>query len=347
MNEVSPGIFRLQVPIPNNPLEYTNVYLVRGDGRGAGRRGGRYLLVDVGMDTDEAFAALERQLGEIGAAFTAISQIVVTHAHMDHYGLAGRVKDLSGATLALHRIESESFATGRGGPGSAMFEQFERWLRANGFPLAELAQPHPGPAQGHRRFDKLATPDVILEDGDEVTAGDFLFRVIWTPGHAPGHVCLFDARHRVLLAGDHVLPVTTPNVSLRSPDGSPLSDFITSLKKVRDLDVGLILPAHEQSFTDLRGRIDELLRHHRQRLDEVLATLADGPVTAYQVSSGVTWMPETGGARFESLPYWDRRMAVGETLAHLEALRVEGAVEKIERAGVTYYRRTAGGKAGV
>ncbi len=342
MNEVSPGIFRLQVPIPNNPLGHTNVYLVRGDGR--------YLLVDVGMDTEEAFAALERQLGEIGAAFTDISQIVVTHAHMDHYGLAGRVKELSGATLALHRIESESFAgdrsTGRG-PGPAMFEQFEQWLRANGFPPAELAQPHPGPAQGYRRFDRLATPDVILEDGDLVTAGDFLFRVIWTPGHAPGHVCLFDARHHVLLAGDHVLPVTTPNVSLRSPDGSPLSDFIASLKKVRDLDARLVLPAHEQPFTDLRGRIDELLRHHRQRLDEVLATLADGPVTAYQVSQGVTWMPETGGTRFESLPYWDQRMAVGETLAHLEALRVEGAVEKTEHSGITYYRRTAGGKAGV
>lgn len=332
MNEVLPGVFRLQVPIPNNPLEYTNVYLVRGDGR--------YLLVDVGMDTDEAFAALERQLGEVGAAFKDISQIVVTHAHMDHYGLAAHVKELSGATLALHRIEGQSLAGGRG-PGNVMFEQFEQWLHANGFPPAEIAPPHPGPAHDHRRFAQMATPDLFLEDGDTITAGDFRFTVVWTPGHAPGHVCLFDAGHRVLLAGDHVLPVTTPNVSLRSPDGSPLSDFIASLKKVRDLDVRLVLPAHEQPFTDLPGRVDELLQHHRQRLDEILATLAGGPVTAYQVSQGVTWMPETGGTRFEALPYWERRMAVGETLAHLETLRVDGAVERTERSGVTYYRRTA------
>jgi len=331
MNEVSPGIFRLQVPIPNNPLEFTNVYLVRGDDG--------YLLVDVGMDTEEAFVALERQLAEIGAALKDIAQIVVTHAHMDHYGLAGRVKELSGATLALHRIESQSFTGGRG-PGLAMLDQFERWLRANGFPPAELAQLHPGPAHDHRRFAQPAVPDVILEDGDEITTGAFRFKAIWTPGHAPGHVCLFDSGHRVLLAGDHVLPVTTPNVSLRSPDGSPLSDFIASLKKVRDLDVRLVLPAHEQPFTDLAGRVDAIIAHHRQRLDEILAALADGPATAYQVSQGVAWMPEMGGARFESLAYWDRRMAVTETLAHLEALRAEGAVGKSERSGVTYYRRT-------
>ena len=335
MSEVLPGIFRLQVPIPNNPLEYTNVYLVRGNGR--------YLLVDVGMDTDEALGALERQLAEIGIAFRDIAQIVVTHAHSDHYGLAGRVKELSGATIALHRIESQSLASGRG-LGSAVFEQFERWLSANGFPPAELAQPHFGPAHDHRRFERQAIPDVLLEDGDEIATGDFRFTVIWTPGHAPGHVCLFDARHHVLLAGDHVLPVTTPNVSLRSPDGSPLSDFITSLKKVRDLDARLVLPAHEQSFTDLRGRIDELMLHHRQRLDEILAALADGPMTAYGVSQGVTWMPETGGVRFESLPFWERRMAVGETLAHLEALRIEGTVEKTESSGTAYYRRRAGGR---
>ncbi len=331
MNEVSPGIFRLQVPIPNNPLEFTSVYLVRGHGE--------YLLVDVGMDTEEAFAALERQLGEAGVGFKDISQIVVTHAHMDHYGLAGRVKRLSGATLALHRIEGQAFGRGHG-PAPAMFDQFEQWLRANGFPPAELTQPHPGPGHDHRRFGQLATPDLLLEDGSVVTAGDFRFTVVWTPGHAPGHVCLFEARRRVLLAGDHVLPVTTPNVSLRSPDGSPLSDFIASLKKVRGLDVGLVLPAHEQPFTDLPGRVDGIIAHHRHRLDEIMATLADGAVTAYDVSQGVTWMPETGGARFESLAYWDRRMAVSETLAHLEALRVDGAVEKVERSGVTYYRRT-------
>ncbi len=332
MKEVLPGIFRLQVPIPNNPLEFTNVYLVRA---AAG-----CLLVDVGMDTDDAFAALERQLVEIGVSFKDIAQIVVTHAHMDHYGLAGRVKELSGARLALHRIESESITASRG-PQPAVFGQFEQWLRANGFPPAELSQPQPGPAHDHRRWGELAVPDLKLEDGAEITAGDFSFRVIWTPGHASGHICLFDGARRVLLAGDHVLPVTTPNVGLRSADGSPLSDFMASLKRVRDLDVGLVLPAHEEPFTDLPGRVDQIVAHHRHRLDEVLAALADGPETAYDVSQGVTWMPEMGGTRFASLPYWDRRMAVTETLAHLEALRVGGAVEKSEQAGVVYYRRTA------
>ena len=110
MNEVIPGIFHLPLPIPNPGLDHVNTYLVRADGE--------FLLIDTGWDTPEVFDSLKGQLTEIGVSFEDISRIVVTHIHVDHYGLAGRLKQLSQAEIALHYVEKRTIFQG-GGPFSA------------------------------------------------------------------------------------------------------------------------------------------------------------------------------------------------------------------------------------
>ena len=104
MIEVVPGIYQLQLPLPSPDifLGYVNIYLIRGDGE--------YLLVDTGWNTEEAFNSLKRQLSEIGVDFGDISQIVATHVHPDHYGMAGRLKQLSQAEIALHYRDKELIA---------------------------------------------------------------------------------------------------------------------------------------------------------------------------------------------------------------------------------------------
>jgi glyoxylase-like metal-dependent hydrolase (beta-lactamase superfamily II) len=165
--------------------------------------------------------------------------------------------------------------------------------------------------------------------------------VVWTPGHSPGHICLYDAQRKVFFSGDHILPVITPNISLRLPSaGNPLGDFINSLNKVKNLDVRLVLPAHEQIFTNLSTRVEEIIEHHRQRTGEILSTLNARPKTAYEVSAEIIWMPEFGGVKFQDLAVWDRRMAVSETLAHLEALRIEGIISQFSQDGIIYYQRS-------
>jgi len=97
--EIRPGIHQLKIPIPNNPLGYTNSYLVHGDSE--------YLLIDPGLNNDGGFDCLKRELSEIGIGVEAITQIVATHFHSDHYGLSGRVKQLSQAKIHLHRIDAD------------------------------------------------------------------------------------------------------------------------------------------------------------------------------------------------------------------------------------------------
>ncbi len=330
MTEIRPGIHQLKIPIPDNPLENTNTYLVRGDGEN--------LLIDTGWNNEEAFQALKRQLTEIGINFTDITRIIVTHAHGDHYGLTGRLKQVSPATLSLHYLEKEFLA-----PRFQNMEEFllqtDQWLKSNGVPASELPAPRAA-FGGARRPGMPAVPDNTLSDADTITIGSFSLQVVWTPGHSPGHICLYEPNQKILFSGDHVLPVITPNVSLQPhADNNPLGDFLNSLNKVKQLDTRLVLPAHEHIFTDLPARIDEIVQHHRHRNSEILETIKSAPKTAYQISTVITWMPELGGVRFRDLAPWDKRMAVSETLAHLEALRGDRTVAKSHRAGIVYYQQ--------
>ena len=331
MTEIRPGIYQLKIPIPDNPLEYTNSYLVQGDGK--------CLLIDPGMNTDAAFDVLQKELTEIGVTFADITQIVVTHFHPDHYGLSGRVKQLSQAKILVHHLAGEIIQSAQTN-AKGRWQKIEQWLRLNGVPIRELAKMQkailkmPG-------FTTPTLPDATLQDDETITIGSFSLRVVWTPGHSPGHICLYEPNQKILFSGDHVLPVITPNISLQTQsDNNPLADFISSLNKVKQLDVTLILPAHERLFDDLPARIEEIIGHHEQRNSEIMEAIHTRPQTAYHISTKITWMPTMGGVPFKNLAPRDKRMAVSETLAHLETMRVDGRVDKSPRDGIIYYRRT-------
>ena len=263
---------------------------------------------------------------------------MVTHAHFDHYGLAGRLKQLSKAKIYLHHADQEIFRT-RYAVTEEYMRQSEQWFRSNGVPGRELPISRM-PFGGLRVSGIPQQPDISLEGGEIISTGIFDLKVIWTPGHAPGHICLYDQKNRLLFSGDHVLPVITPNISLPpASDGNPLGDFLKSLALIRDLDVDTVLPAHENVFHDLRKRVDEIMHHHEVRTDEIMATLTDGAKTAFEISNYITWMPELGGVKFRDLMPGDQRAAVSETLAHLRAMTIDGKVKVAPRNNVFYYQR--------
>ena len=329
MNEVLANVFQLKVPIPNNPLGHTNVYLLRTDDG--------YMMIDAGFNSQQALEAMQQQLAELDVDFKKISRIIITHAHGDHIGLAGKLRELSGAKVVLHRLEKPQMRPSARDRESFV-QQTEDWMHANGIPHQE---PPPGRSLHEmvRRFEPPPAPDITLDDEETIRSDGFSLKVIWTPGHSPGHICLYDASRKVLFSADHVLPVTTPNIGLRpGAGGNPLGDYLASLRKVRDLDVDTVLPAHEQVFKDLPGRVDQILEHHRHRNEEIIAVLKEGPRTAYQVSERITWMPDSGGVKFHDLGHWDQRMAVSETLSHLEVLKEQGVVDRYRQDGIIYYR---------
>ena len=331
MKEIIPGIYQMPIPIHNNPLGHTNTYLVRGtDG---------YLLIDAGWHSDEAFTSMKDQLDELELTFSDITRILATHVHGDHYGLVHMLKEHTSAEIITHRLEKDVLLHHHTTADEALSDIEEVFL-SNGAPSDEIPMPRMQRSD-MQRMQSPVLPDTTLEGGEIVSTGEFELRVIWTPGHAPGHVCLYEQEHKLLFAGDHLLPVITPNISLRPyVDGNPLGDFMNSLEELNSLDVVLVLPAHEYLYEDLQKRIGEIIHHHHQRNREIQETLKEGPKTAYQVSSRITWVPESGGVKYKDLPPMDKRMAVLETLAHLKAMLIDGEVESCTTNGMIYYSLT-------
>jgi glyoxylase-like metal-dependent hydrolase (beta-lactamase superfamily II) len=329
MTEVFPGIHWLKMPIPmaESTLGHVNVYLVRGDDG--------WLLVDTGWNTPAAFAALEKGLEEAGASVKDITQILVTHTHPDHYGLAGRIMKLSGARLLMHETE-RGFIEPMYVRREDLLRQTEAMLAANGVPHDDMVSMQDA-MPGLEGYVTPAYPDVILHGGETITAGDFTFRVIWTPGHSSGHICLYEPEQKVLLSGDHILPTITPNISVHPLSiANPLGKYIASLEELSRLDARLVLPGHDEPFTHLADRANEIIRHHQARNGEILAALGGESKTACDLALYVSW---GSNASWLDLPFFHRRMAIFETIAHLEWMLAEGKVARETRDGVIYYRR--------
>jgi glyoxylase-like metal-dependent hydrolase (beta-lactamase superfamily II) len=330
--EVLSGLYQLRVPIPNNPLGWVLPYLIRGDDG--------YTLIDSGWNTPEAFAALEDELHALRLTFADIKRLIVTHVHPDHYGLAGRIKEVCGARIITHQRERD-FIRSRYREPEQLLQRMTAWLTEHGVPREEV-QALQSAAMPVRGYVVAVEPDDVVWGGELLDFGLYKFEVLWTPGHSPGHICFYDRTQRIILTGDHVLPTITPNVGLHPQQmGNPLGDYLASLQRLEPLEVDDVLPAHEHSFKGLQARLREITQHHHERLNEMLAIIGDERKTGYQVASTVVWTIGT----FDTFSPWLRRAAISETLAHLEYAVYEGRLRVMREGGVTLYERvlSAGG----
>ncbi|MFC1848217.1 MBL fold metallo-hydrolase [Chloroflexota bacterium] len=184
----------------------------------------------------------------------------------------------------------------------------------------------------------LEAPDVFLSGGERIRTGVFDFEVLWTPGHSPGHVCLYEQSRKLFISGDHMLEVITPEIGtapMQHPN--PLADYLRCLEDLKELEVELILPAHGSTFSHFRGRTDELIEHHHNRKDQILATLKKGPLTAFDIASRIAWIPQKGGVPWEKLDVMNRRLALLETWAHLRLLEDERKTTMFTEGDLVFY----------
>lgn len=324
---VARGVVELFLPLPSRPT-IINVYLLDCGG-------GEWALVDTGVALPASRAAFAGALREIGIEPAAVTHLLATHHHPDHFGASRAYRTEIGGTVHIHPAELERIEYTL----VAGSEDMLAHSRRHGMPIPAGAVDAPKPMQlWAGTFQPTTDVQHLLSDGEVLEIGRRRLQVVWTPGHTPGHCCFLDLEDRVLLVGDHLLPRITPHVGVYATGpANPLADFIASQEKVAALDVDLVCPAHGAVFADHRHRARQLIAHHEVRAREMWDVLQAGPATAYAVArKAFRWVFESALDRFQA------GAAVMETIAHLELLRGRGAVRRENVAGVLEYRAVPG-----
>lgn len=305
LTEIAPDVRRLTLELPIRP-GHVHLYLLRADDG--------WTLVDTGLALPGLEELLEGAQRELDAP---VVRIVVTHMHPDHVGGAAIAAELTGAPVHQSALDYEQCV---GVWGNLEWPQrIADWFLGHGVP-APVAEELIEQGSLYAPFIRIARDPVPLSEGDDVGG----WRVLETPGHADGHVCLH--RDGVLVSADHLLDPISPAVGLW-PDArpDPLGDYIASLERTVELAPRLVLPGHGEPIADPIGRARALLEHHRLRLDAAAAALDGISLTGYDVSFGLFGRDLAPSAR---------RFAVAETLSHLERLRRTGRAERGEEGGV-------------
>jgi glyoxylase-like metal-dependent hydrolase (beta-lactamase superfamily II) len=293
-------------------------------------------LIDTGVKTPEAFEALRQGTKELGVGLEQIERILVTHAHMDHFGQALRLREISGARVYASRIEAALMRTHFSPSGDRrefVRACFRRWGVPDGLleresPMQELA----------RRIQDPIEVDGVLDDGDRVRVHDLRLDVVATPGHCAGHVVFHEPELGLLFSGDHLLTDISPVPLLvfpeRASDPRPksLARFMASLARVEALACERVFPAHGDVILEHRKLIAGYRLHHERRKLQILRHLrGEGAASAWQLAARL--FP----AVYESQVY----LVMSEVIGHLDLLVDEGSVVLEERSGIERARAAA------
>ncbi len=323
--EVVPGVRRIPLPLPMDGLRAVNVYVMETDDG--------LVLVDGGWAIPESRKLFEASMKDAGYALSDIRQFLVTHMHRDHYTQAYVVGQEVGATVSLG-IGDKRTMDFMHDPTVDRDPNLERLEMAGAAPLAEgwrSMMPNGRPA-----MDDYGMPDVWLDADLVLDLGGRSVDAVATPGHTQGHYVFAERAAGLLFAGDHVLPTITPSVGFEPAwVEQPLRDFLDSLGKVRALPDLMLLPAHGPVAPSSHTRVDELLEHHDVRLDQCVAAVTAGAVTAWDVAGELGWTRHE--RKRDELGPFDAVLAAFETLAHLDLLALQGRLVRSEDGPEKHY----------
>ena len=318
VEEIAVGLYKVEIPLPNSPLKALNSYVVKGAERD--------LVIDTGWNREECLNAMHAGLAALGVNLKK-TDFFITHMHSDHLGLLPALTTDT-SSIYLSKPDADRFNSG------VPMDPFIRFARLNGFPDDELeasVRSHPG----FRFRAKQKMVFQTLKEGDVIRIGDYHFTCLETPGHSWGHMCLYEPRRKILIAGDHILGDISPNIQLWSDEGNPLKAYLSSLDKVSGFDIELVLPGHRGILRNARERIRELKHHHQERLEEITRILEKGDMNAFEIGSQMSW--DIVYDSWDVFPISQKWFAVGEVLAHLRYLDEEGIIQKKTQNQVRVY----------
>jgi glyoxylase-like metal-dependent hydrolase (beta-lactamase superfamily II) len=312
----------LAVPttLPEGP---TNTYLVTSD---------PITLIDTGPRDNQAEPALRAMLAERGLTFGNIGRIVVTHAHIDHFGLAGQIIRESRAKLYTH-ARNYYWLTEYHIEWARRFGYYAELLARFGAPRGAIDGMIDGISALMPRATSIPEDAFIpLGDGQVIRLNGDDWQIIHAPGHASGMIVLYEGKSKTLLSSDHILRDITSNPILEPPARGEterprsLPDYIQSLQKIARLEVGVALPAHGEPVYDVGALIEGRLAFHRKRKERIASVLSE-PLTPYEIALMI----------FPNLKQMDIFLGLSEVVGHLDLLEDEGRAAHFDSNGVTRY----------
>jgi glyoxylase-like metal-dependent hydrolase (beta-lactamase superfamily II) len=321
------NIQAIPIPMPEPPeLITANVYAVGN---------GPVTLIDTGPKTPGSLGFIQRQLELAGLDINDIERIIITHGHIDHFGLAVKIQDTVGHPVAcfihaedMWRVTPENFQE------EMWSKEADQFMAVVGIPSKEIETVK----KRFSSFKELADPldEVsVMEDGDEFTGDGYHLKVIHTPGHSSGTCCLYESRQKILFSGDHIIKHITPNPfielkrqHLREPHYQSLKAYLNSLDELTGLDVRFVFPGHGEYIEDLPDIISTYRAHHRERMNLVWNALKENSRPLYDLIDDV----------FAYVPEGHLFLAMSEIFVHLEILINEGRAELADPGPPALYR---------
>jgi glyoxylase-like metal-dependent hydrolase (beta-lactamase superfamily II) len=308
IEEVAKSIYRIEIPLPNNPLKSINSYIIKNKSRN--------LIVDSGMNLRECREAFSQALTKLGIDLEK-SDFFITHFHVDHLELATFLAT-GNTNLYLNQIESNILNS------PVKWEAYLTFYIKHGLPEGELQQMEGSNLTHGYLSGRFARDYKPVNNNDVLQIGEYAFQCIITPGHTPGHTCLYEAEKKILLSGDHILFDITPNITSWLFMENPLKEYLAYLDKIYPLEVKLVLPGHRNIDNNHRKRIIELKEHHKIRANEIRIALGSQWKSAYEIAPKVTW--DVSFSAWDQFPASQKFFAMGEVVAHLRYLEEEGLI---------------------
>jgi glyoxylase-like metal-dependent hydrolase (beta-lactamase superfamily II) len=321
IKEIFKGIYQIKIPLPGNPLKALNSYLIKGANRN--------LLIDTGFNLPECKEAHLKALATLEVDWSELD-FFITHMHGDHSGLVHELADKN-SKIYCSQTDADLIRACT----TTTYQVLSDILYIqNGYPLKYIINSErDSPSKWISRSDVNFT---YVEEGDILDVGDYHLLCIATPGHSPGHMCLYEPEYKFLIAGDLILCDITPNIISWIGVDDSLDTYLCSLEKVKAMDISLILPGHREIIRDYHKRIFELKQHHEDRLKEILYILKTGPKNAYEVARLMNWGLSYNS--FEKFPNIQKWFATGEAIAHLEHLAKLNKVQREQDGKGIFYK---------
>lgn len=319
------GIHRLAIPTPFM-VGRVNAYLIEDD---------PLTLIDSGPNSAKALDELEQALAQHGYAIEDIELLVITHQHIDHFGLASILARRSGAQVAA--LEGLAPFLADYGQHAELDDVFaQRLMRRHGIP-SEIVTALRAVSASFRAWGSAVDVTRPLTDGGELRLRDRTLQVLHRPGHSPSDTVFLDQSRSILLAADHLIAHISSNPLLARPLGSgadydgprpqALLTYMASLERTRAMELELVLPGHGPPITDHVALIDERFRLHDRRAEKIHKLISERPRSAHEIAQ------EMWGNVAVTQAY----LTLSEVLGHVDLLLREQRVSELEDEGVVRF----------